>query len=236
MDKATKLLIVSVLFVLALPAHSFDFGGLVKDIAKHSTEALRKADQQLREDRNQDRQSVNRQQTAVDSDTLLFHYQQSTSELVTAQVHFLRAFGMKQHAAELEAEAVALSNESLSTKELGKITRRSIRANDVILEKISAKKTLSKKARKYYMQGLVPYLNGCRELTIVNKKIHYLEEGVHSTDMFKKLRAAEVGIFLVQNLTPYMVSLRKTTSSVLAYAKSNKVKVPSDATVVFTDL
>jgi hypothetical protein len=236
MGKATKLLMVTVLFVLALPAYGFDFGGLVKDIAKNSTEALRKAEQQLRENQNQDRHSPKPQQPAVDSDTLLLHYQKSTSELVAAQVHFLRAFDMKQDAAELEAESIALSNESISTKELGKITRRSIRANNVIQEKIGEEKRLSKEARKYYMQGMVPYLNGCRELTIVNKKVHYLEEGVHSKDIHTQIRAAEVGLFLLENLTPYMVSLRKTSSSVLGYAKSNKVKVPSDATVVFSDL
>lgn len=229
-------LVLVLLWVTTVAAYGFDLGGFVREVSKRSEQVL----QEAQKNANSNNAGKGTKQASKDglvtSTALLQHYQQSTTDLLKAQAEFLRAFDLKQAAAALDAEATALGGTSLGTAGLKKITVRSMQANEAIQQKINERTQLTEQGRKHYVQGLVPYLTGCRELTIVHKKIHYIEEDFKSGNVDIAMRSIEISLFMAQNLFPYLNSLKKTSASVMSYAKSNKVDVPKDATSVFDDL
>lgn len=171
-------------------------------------------------------------------------FQSASAEILTAQGLLLEAFGYKKEAAKLKEQATAMGSGYVMDKEsLEAAKAASEQASKRIEAKLNEGARLTKEGRMLYAKSLVPYTKGLletKELAPDGKK--FLESAKSQisnaswTEKSKVKNKLDTGMYVARKTPSYLTTLTSTSKKLLTYAKSQKVRVPKDATDALASL
>lgn len=184
--------------------------------------------------------SSNSATTDVTSDSLVRSFVSANQEVLTAQKFLALAYDQKDKAALLESEAAALQNEGVGSDELKKAVELSAKTNEELATMQAEKAQLSEEQKQYYVQSL-PHLvrgvAGTRQVIDQASKFGASAESSMVTGGLgggmSKLQAA---MFVVKETPSYSKAVFDMFRKTVAIGKSNKVKMPADATSALSGL
>ena len=163
-------------------------------------------------------------------ESLVKTYQASAINILTAQAYLLEAYGLKQKAAELRAEAKAIENGTTNTEQIDTVKKLSIDANNLINSYIKNETALTNEARKTYQQALLPYATGVAEMVKLEPDfknfLQSAKDQVSSASLMEKMSVKEkldVGMYLAMEAPGYIVNVASTTKNIVTYAKKQGV-------------
>jgi hypothetical protein len=169
---------------------------------------------------------------------VLKRYADSSSYVTSAQVSLAKAFGLKDQAAALEAQAAALnSGATLDKDAISRHKRVSEEAAIATQAKMDEGAQLTDEGRKYYIESLVPFSKGVQLATKLPNEINAFSN-LAQTEM-KSLAALDqallgskltTGVFLVTEIPGYTSRVFGSLGKIVTYAQKNDIPVPPDAT------
>jgi hypothetical protein len=166
-----------------------------------------------------------------EQDKLVQRYVKASTEILTAQKLLSEAFGLKGHAAALDAEIQALSSGATTQEDMEKASATSSNAQEKIDEKIKNGEKLSGAGREKYQKSLLPFAKGLLQTSALVPEFQGLLESaktqIESAPMTKKLdvkKQLDTGVYVATKMPTHMTDLTSATKRVLTYAKSQKLK------------
>jgi hypothetical protein len=169
---------------------------------------------------------------------VLKRYADSSAYITTAQVSLAKAFGLKDQAAALEAQAAALnSGATLDKDAISRHKRVSEEAAIATQAKMDEGAQLTDEGRKYYIESLEPFGKGVQIATKLPNEINAFSN-LAQTEM-KSLTALDqamlgskltTGMFLVTEIPGYTSRVFGSLGKIVSYAQKNEIPVPPDAT------
>ncbi len=171
------------------------------------------------------------QRTTQASGPLLHHFQGSYSGLLTAQSRFAEAFGLKDEASKLAAEAKSLGSGPVDASTLEKVKSTSEEAQKLIDAKMAEEQELSVEGKKSYGIGLSSYAIALFEAA---KTVEAGKQfaGRAQSNPLGALLGGELGaaFYVIKEVPGYFTNLQASSSMAMSYANRNKIEVPKDAT------
>jgi len=172
---------------------------------------------------------------AAQRDALTLSFATSYRHLLTAQMYFAEAFGLKDQASLLKAERDSLSSGAVDRSSLKKVKSTSVAAQKQINAKMDEEAELDAEGRELYAKGLLSYVQAlatARETVILLKDF---QESVRKRPWLLLNSQARAAAYVVKEAPGYFSNLNKSSRMALTYAKRNKIKVPKDATSLMDD-
>jgi len=182
-----------------------------------------------------DKPAANGSAETIDSvlaqqESLVKTYQSSLANVLTAQAYLLEAYGLKQKAAELQAEAKAMSSGPVDRKQIEEASLKSNNAAKEIESRINEEAALTDVARKDYQQALLPYATGVVEMVKLQPEfknfLQSAKDQVSSASLMEKMSVKEkldVGMYLAMQAPGYTGTVLSTTKKIITYAKKQGV-------------
>lgn len=172
---------------------------------------------------------------APSGDALVTSYVVSATAVVSAQQALSSALGLKDQVAQLEAEAKRLSSGQLDTDALKKSRALSDAAQARITEVLAAKPVLTAQQREQFVAGLVEYAKALLSARQLLGQSQAFVASVGSNPM-ALMGKARVALWVGKEMPGYVKGLGTTTRDVFAFAKSNGIKPPANATAALDGL
>lgn len=172
---------------------------------------------------------------APSGDALVTGFLASHGAVVSAQQALSSALGLKDQVAQLDAEAKRLGSGQLDVDAMKKSRALSDAAQARIAEALAAKPALTTQQREQFVVGLVEYgkaLLGARRL-LGQSQAFVSSVGANPMALMGKARVA---MWVGKEMPGYVKGLGTTTRDVFAYAKSNGIKPPANATAALDGL
>jgi hypothetical protein len=171
-------------------------------------------------------------------DGLVARYVEASRQVNTAQTELLYAFGLKDKAAALEAEAKALSSGATLDKDgIEKQKKLSDDANAAIQAKMDSGAELSAEGKQHYAKSISPFAAGVAITTKMPNDLtafsNAAQSQIQSSSVLDKVKVTSKlssGLYLVKELPGYSVNLLSCLNKIVTYAKKNQIPVPKDAT------
>jgi len=165
-------------------------------------------------------------------------YVEASKQLNTAQTELLYAFGLKDQAAALEAQAKALgSGATLDKDGIEKQKKLSDDANKAIQEKIDSGAQLTAEGKQHYVKSLSPYAAAVgittkmpNELTSFSSAAQSQIQSASVLEKTKVISKLSAGTYLVKELPGFSTGLLSCLGKIVSYANKNQIPVPKDAT------
>jgi hypothetical protein len=165
--------------------------------------------------------------SSVSADSLVKSYVAGTQLVMSSDVSFLKALGLKEHAEkeELAAKNLTQGPTAATFEEAAKVQTET---NKAMAEAMSAKQvTLSADSKKDYVRGVVDLVKGIRSYVGVAGDVKNFKPSISSFGS-----AAGAAVYVVKSLPGSMSNLKDTLKRSIAFAKENKIELPADATAV----
>jgi hypothetical protein len=163
-------------------------------------------------------------------DSLVKTYQSSLGDILSSQALLLEAYGIKEDAAKLRAEADAIEKGPLNKAQLEKATSLSADANEQVNAKMDEEKALSDEARGKYQQALLPYATGVAEMAKLTPDfqsfLQSASDQVKNAPLMEKRKVKkqlDVGMYLAKAAPGYITNVTTTTKRVVTFAKRQGV-------------
>ena len=177
--------------------------------------------------------------SSVSQEAIVQSYVAANVLVLNATGKFLEAFGLKEEAATLRAEADSM--QSGSTAAGKKEFKRSVTVSDDGMAAVHAKMDegaeLSEEGRGHYIEGLGLTAEGVmatKDMADDAKTFATAANSqIKSASIMKKSKVTKkvsAGLFVAKELPGYTSRLVSNLSKVTAYAKSADIPVPEDAT------
>jgi hypothetical protein len=180
---------------------------------------------------------------SVTSDALVASFIKSNTEILTAQKFLALAYDQKDKAALLESEAQALQSDGVGADELKKAVELSQKTNEELAAKQAEKTQLSEQEKQYYVQSLPHFARGVvGTRKLVGEVASFRPSAKHSMmggglAMLKGgMGKAKEAMFVAKATPGYSKSVFDTFRKTVMIGKSNKVKMPADATSALAGL
>lgn len=156
--------------------------------------------------------------------------------ILQANRHFLEALMGKEEAAKFFVDADAASG---NTSKGG--IQQSVAATEAssakVQEMLSKGEELSAEAKAEFARGLLPYALGVRETVQLQSSAQRFSQSAQQEIRNANIRNAprlrsqfEGGLYVVSQLPGYVKNLTDSTQSIFAFASSQGIEVPADAT------
>lgn len=169
---------------------------------------------------------------------IIQRYAEASGYILTAQNELALAFGLKEQAAALSAEAAALQGGATLDKDAIKKNRQlSDDANAAIQAKIAAGEPLTEEGRKHYINSLIPFSQGVVATSKLPAEASAFSDAAQATvksasvmekaSLTSKLSA---GMYLAKEIPGYSARMMDTFKKIVTYAQKNDIPVPADAT------
>ncbi len=158
-------------------------------------------------------------------DQLTRSYVAAGREVVTANGHLLAAIGINAQSVNAATTADSLSAKDIEAQD------KAISADAAAFsEALKAGATLKdEEAKARYTQGLVHLAKGVTRYTHMSKDVQSFSSGVSSASP-TQLPGLQSGIYVAKSLPTSVSNLSAVLKSAVAFARSNGVEVPKDAT------
>jgi len=213
-----SLIALALASIIAMPSYALDLPGLKKDKGA-STE-----------------QSVD---ASALQDGLVKKYVGANLEINTAQSLLAESLGLKDSAAALQANAKALSAGNLDEKGLTRVSQSSEETNKLVAAAMAEGKPLSEESKKKFTESLPHFIGGMgltKDLPNEAKSFtSAAQQQISSASMMDKLKVKDklaTGVYVATDAPKFISSSANTLKSILAFAKTNNIPVPKNATDV----
>lgn len=175
---------------------------------------------------------------AAAQEQLIGKYTNASAKITVAQKELAYAFGLKDQAAALEAQAVALqSGATLDKDAIKKQKKLSEDADAAIQDKIASGAELSAEGRQHYLNSLSPFAEGVSLTSKMPNELKSFSDAAQTqikngsvVDKLNATSSLSTGLYLVQELPGYTTRMLDSLGKVVTYAKKQNVQVPKDAT------
>jgi len=165
-------------------------------------------------------------------------YVEGASQINTAQTELLYAFGLKDQAAALEAQAKALSSGATLDKDgIEKQKKLSDDANTAIQAKLDSGAELSAEGKQHYAKSLSPFAAGVSITTKLPGDLsgfsNAAQSQIQSASVLEKVKVTSklsTGLYLVKELPGYSANLLGCLGKLVTFANKHQIPVPKDAT------
>ncbi|MEF8759247.1 MAG: hypothetical protein V5B36_05840 [Candidatus Accumulibacter sp. UW25] len=163
--------------------------------------------------------------SSVSAEALVKSYVGGTKQVMSADVNFLNALGLKEQAGREELAAKNLT-EGATSSGLEDAAKVQTESSTAMAEAMAAKKmTMSAASKKTYALGLVDLTKGIRSYMAMSSDVKNYKPGLTSIGA-----AAGAAMYVVKSLPDSITGLKDTLQRAIAFAKENKIEVPADAT------
>lgn len=167
-------------------------------------------------------------------DQLVRSYVAANKDVLTANSKMAEALGLKDSATASKATADALTegatkdNLDAANKEVGTST-------DAVSAELKKGPKLDAAAKATFGVGLVSLVSGVSKYVGVGKNVSDISSGLSSAPMMQlpKLQSA---VFIVSKFPSSMASVSNALKNAIAFAQSNDIPVPADATKALASL
>ncbi|MRW91493.1 hypothetical protein GJ699_15985 [Duganella sp. FT80W] len=162
---------------------------------------------------------------SVSAESLVKSYVGGTQQVMSADVNFLKALGLKDQADKTELAAKNLTTGATvsSMQDAAQVQTDNSKALDAAMS--GNKVALSAESKKNYTLGLVDLVKGIKSYTGVAGDVKGFKPSVSSLGA-----GAAAAAYVVKSLPDNMSSLKNTLKRSLDFAKENKIEIPADAT------
>jgi hypothetical protein len=165
-------------------------------------------------------------------------YVEASKLLNTSQTELLYAFGLKDQAATLEAQAKALgSGATLDKDGIEKQKKLSDDANAAIQAKLDSGAQLTAEGKEHYAKSLSPYAGAVGITTKMPNDLtsfsNAAQSQIQSASVLEKAKVVSklsAGTYLAKELPGFSGNLFSCLGKLVTFAKKNQIAVPKDAT------
>lgn len=175
------------------------------------------------------------QSNAPDAKAFVASFVESYSQVLTAQVHFSEALGLKDQVDLLKAEQQAMASGSVDTERLKKVSEVSANAQRAIDERQQAQPELDTEAKAAYGKGLGSLFDGLMTGRDVVSNAQAVGNSLGSNPM-SLMGAGKTAAFVVKEAPGYLKNLQESAKLAMAFGKSNGVEAPANATSLLGDM
>jgi hypothetical protein len=171
---------------------------------------------------------------------LVQRYVQASTSVNTALRELALAYGLKEHAAKLDAEIAALQSGAVSNKDsLKKNSQVSSEAQAAVQERMDKGEALSEEGKKHYAAAWEPYILGVKTArTLPDEANNFRSAAKAQMDSASPVEKAQVmsklsaGTWLAGEVPGFVSRATTGFGQLLSYAQKNNIPVPNDATSV----
>lgn len=175
------------------------------------------------------------QSNAPDAKAFVSSFVTSNNHLLTAQVHFAEALGLKDQVELLKAEQQALGSGSIDTDRLKKVSEVSANAQRAIDERQGAQPALDAEAKAAYGEGLISLFSGVMTGRDVVKNAQAVGSSLGSNPM-SLMGDARTAAYVVKEAPAYLKNMQSSAKAAMQFGKNNGVEAPSNATSLLDDM
>ncbi|MGH8273967.1 MAG: hypothetical protein ACRES9_06900 [Gammaproteobacteria bacterium] len=165
---------------------------------------------------------------------LVHDFSTAQTQTLKAQALLAQAFGDKNQAAELRADAKTLAN-GASAQDVEKSIGDSSRANKQINKNMKAGVKLTEQGKKLYAQAVPYYVTGLTQTIALRPDIMNFsssaQQALESASIVDKLSLRNklaAGVYLTKHAPAYISELQGTTGEILSYSKKENITIPAD--------
>ena len=175
---------------------------------------------------------------AVSQEGLVQRYVQASTSFNTALRELALAYGLKEHAAKLDAEIAALQSGAVNDKDsLKKNSAVSSEAQAAVKERMDQGEQLSEEGKKHYAAAWQPYIDGYRISRTLPAEAQNFKTSaqaqIDSASMLEKTRVLSklsAGMYLAGEAPGFLGRVSTGFGQLVSYAQKNDIAVPKDAT------
>jgi hypothetical protein len=163
--------------------------------------------------------------SSVSADSLVKSYVGGTQQVVSADVNFLKALGLKEQAEKTELAAKNLTTGATASDLQGvaKVQTENSKALETAMS--GDKQVLSADSKKNYARGLVDLVKGIKSYTGMAGDVKGFKPSMSSVGS-----GAVAAAYVVKSLPDTLGNLKGTLKRSMDFAKENKIEIPADAT------
>lgn len=169
------------------------------------------------------------QADAPDAEAFVDSFVTSYTQVLTAQVHFAEALGLKDQVDLLKAEQQALGSGSIDTDRLKKISEVSTNAQRAIDARQQEQPALDAQSKAAYGKGLVSLLEGVVTGREVVQNAQAVGSSLGSNPM-SLMGSARTASYVVKESPGYLKNLQQSARMAMQFGKDNGIEAPSNAT------
>jgi hypothetical protein len=160
-------------------------------------------------------------------DVLVRSYVAANKDVLTANSKMAEALGLKDLAVASKATADALTEGS--TKDNLDAANKAVGNSDAVNEELKKSPKLDAAAKATFGSGLVSLASGVSKYVVVGKNVSDISSGLSSAPLMQlpKLQSA---VLIVSKFPSSMSSVASALKNAIAFAQSNDIPVPADAT------
>jgi hypothetical protein len=178
---------------------------------------------------------------SVTNDTLVQSFIATNQEILTAQKFLALAYGQKDKAALLEAEAQALQSSGVGADELKKAVELSNKTNEELAAMQAEQTQLSEEGKKSYLQSLPHFVRGVAGTKQLVDQVEKFGANAKGSLTGGSMLGAGMGkmksaMFVAEATPNFAKGVFDTFRKTVSIGQSNKVKMPADATSALAGL
>jgi hypothetical protein len=167
-------------------------------------------------------------------ESIIKKYNAAKASITKAQVEFLEALDLKDHAAGLQDQQAAFSSGSVVSKDgLKKATKLSEKADKAIAESLAGEQELSEESKAKFVEGLVSYAQGVVDTKSMLEEfgpfLNSVKEQVDAAPVMEKMKVTKKlnsGMFVASKTPGILKDQLVTISKLVDFAKKKNIKVP----------
>jgi hypothetical protein len=165
--------------------------------------------------------------SAVSPEQIVEKYDKASMQLLDSQVILLDAVGLKEEAERTIAEKDNLKKGALSSDDVEARNALTTKNNEEINKKLEDKNTrMDAKSKEKFGKGLLSFSKAALSYVDVAKDAKSYKPGISSLGS-----AAKSALTISKAMPGDISSLKEVSTSLISFAKSNKIKYSKDAEV-----
>lgn len=167
-------------------------------------------------------------------DVLVRSYVAANKDVLTANSKMAEALGLKDAAATSKATSDALT-EGATKDNLDAANKEVAASTDAVAAELAKQPVLDAKAKAMFGAGLLSLVSGVNKYVGVGKNVSTMGSQLSSAPLLQlpKLQSA---VFVVSKFPTSMASVTSALKNAMAFAQSNDIPVPADATQALAGL
>ena len=162
---------------------------------------------------------------SVTAENIVEKYVDGSKDVMTADVHFLNALGLKEQAAKEELAAKNLT-EGATVSGLEDAAAIQTESSKLLAEKMNEEKVvMDEKSKKTYTKGLLYLAKGLLKYKGLTSDVKGYTPSVSSIGT-----AGNSALYITKSLPTSSKNLYETLKKAVSFARENKIEVPKEAT------
>ena len=165
------------------------------------------------------------QKGGISAEMIVQKYVQGSKDVMTADVHLLKALGLKEQA---DKEALAIRNltEGATASGLKDATKVQTESSKAIAARMQEKNiVMDEQSKQVYTTGLLHLAKGVIQYTSLLGDLKNFEPSVASIGT-----AGNAALYVGQSLPESSTSLLNTLKNAVTFAQQNQIEIPKEAT------